>query len=317
MKYKVIHTTSYSYGEPVPLSHNLIHLKPRENHRQSLLNFQIVIQPNPIIRSERIDFFGNPSTWFAVQEPHRSLTIVARSNVEVKAFEPPKEFWWPAWDEVVRMLQYRREPAFLEAQQFVSDSPHILRHPELAEYARPCFPPGRQLLDCVTDLTHRIHEEFKFDSNATTVGTPVLDVLRHRHGVCQDFTHLQIGCLRSLGLAARYVSGYLNTEPPPGRDRIVGGDASHAWVSVFFPDFGWIDFDPTNGCLPSAGHITLGWGRDYDDISPVRGVVVGGRRHSLHVSVDVEPLVPKDKFANSEKSQPPSDRAAQEQGQPS
>jgi transglutaminase-like putative cysteine protease len=295
MKYKITHTTTYFYGEPVPLSHNLVHLKPRENQRQTLLNFSLLVQPNPIIRSERIDFFANAVTWFAIQEPHKSLRITARSLVDVKPFEPPKEFWWPAWDEVARLLPERRETQSLDAQQFVSDSPYVNRAPELAEYARPCFPPGRPLLDCVTELNDRIYREFKFDKNATVVGTPVLEVLRHRHGVCQDFAHLQIGCLRSLGLAARYVSGYLCTQPPPGSQRIVGGDASHAWVSVFFPDFGWIDFDPTNGCIPSAGHITLGWARDYDDISPVRGVVVGGRRHSLQVSVDVEPLTAGEK----------------------
>jgi transglutaminase-like putative cysteine protease len=295
MKYKITHITTYFYGEPVPLSHNLVHLKPRENQRQTLVNFSLLVQPNPIIRSERIDFFGNPVTWFAIQEPHKSLRITARSLVDVKPFEPPKEFWWPAWDEVARQLPERREPQVLDAQQFLSDSPYISRDPKLAEYARPCFTPGRPLLDCVTELNNRIYREFKFDKNATVVGTPVLEVLQHRHGVCQDFAHLQIACLRSLGLAARYVSGYLSTQPPPGSQRIVGGDASHAWVSVFFPDFGWIDFDPTNGCIPSAGHITLGWARDYDDISPVRGVVVGGRRHSLQVSVDVEPLTAREK----------------------
>ncbi len=298
MKYSITHTTAYFYGEPVPLSHNLVHLKPRENQRQVLVNFSTHIQPNPIIRSERIDFFGNPVTWFAIQEPHKSLKIVARSVVEVKPFQPPKEFWWPAWDEVVTILRERRQAPILEAQQFVCDSPYINRDAKLAEYARPSFPPGRPLLDCVSELTDRIYREFRFDKNATTVGTPVLEVLEHRHGVCQDFAHLQIGCLRSLGLAARYISGYLSTDPPPGSPRIVGGDASHAWVSVFFPDFGWIDFDPTNGVIPSAGHITLGWARDYDDISPVRGVVVGGRRHSLQVSVDVEPLTAREKIEN-------------------
>jgi transglutaminase-like putative cysteine protease len=297
LKYKITHTTAYYYGEPVPLGHNLVHLKPRENQRQSLINFSTVIRPNPIIRTERVDFFGNAVTWFAIQEPHKSLQIVARSLVEVKPFEPPKEFWWPAWDEVVRLLDQRRDPAMLEAQQFISDSPYIDSGPEVAAYAKPSFPPGRPLLDAVSELTHRIHTDFRFDKNATTVGTPVLEVLHHRHGVCQDFAHLQISCLRSLGLAARYVSGYLCTQPPPGCARIVGGDASHAWVSVFFPDFGWIDFDPTNDVIPSAGHITLGWARDYDDISPVRGVVVGGRRHSLQVSVDVEPLTARDQAA--------------------
>jgi transglutaminase-like putative cysteine protease len=177
----------------------------------------------------------------------------------------------------------------------VFDSPHVTTGAELADFARPSFAPGRPMLECVTEFTKRIHKEFTFDKAVTTIGTPVLEVLQHKHGVCQDFAHLQIACLRSLGLAARYVSGYLVTQPPPGQPRLVGTDASHAWVSVFFPDYGWIDFDPTNGILPSAEHITLGWARDYSDLSPVRGVVVGGSRHALRVSVDVEPIGAKEK----------------------
>ena len=177
------------------------------------------------------------------------------------------------------------------ARQFTFDSTYVASSPELADYARPSFAAGRSLLDCATDLTQRIFADFTFDSGATVIGTPVLDVLHHRHGVCQDFAHLEIGCLRSLGLAARYVSGYLVTKPPPGRPRLVGADTSHAWLSAYFPDYGWIDFDPTNGVIPSAEHITLAWARDYDDLSPVRGGwSVGGHRHSLAVSVDVEPV---------------------------
>jgi transglutaminase-like putative cysteine protease len=290
VKYRVTHETEYYYNEPVPLGHNTVHLKPRETVRQSLLWHVINVSPNPMARSERLDFFGNSVTWFSVQEPHESLKIVARSTVEVKAAESPTELWCPAWDEVVGILKDRRQPGVFEAQQLLFDSPFVPASPELAEYARPSFPPGRPMLECVVELTQRIYAEFKFDSGVTTIGTPVLEVLQHRHGVCQDFAHLQIGCLRSLGLAARYVSGYLVTRPPPGRPRLVGCDTSHAWVAAFFPGIGWIDFDPTNGVIPSIGHITLGWARDYGDISPVRGVVVGGRRHSLRVSVDVEPI---------------------------
>lgn len=290
MKYRVTHATEYYYNEPVPLCHNTVHLKPRETVRQSLLWHVINVLPNPMARSERLDFFGNSVTWFSVQEPHESLKIVARSTVEVRAAESPTELWCPAWDEVVQILKDRRQPGVFEAQQLLLDSPFVAAAPELAEYARPSFPPGRPMLECVVELTQRIYTEFKFDSGVTTIGTPVLEVLQHRHGVCQDFAHLQIGCLRSLGLPARYVSGYLVTRPPPGRPRLVGCDTSHAWVAAFFPGIGWIDFDPTNGVIPSIGHITLGWARDYGDISPVRGVVVGGRRHSLRVSVDVEPI---------------------------
>ncbi|MDB5300850.1 MAG: transglutaminase domain protein [Phycisphaerales bacterium] len=294
MKYKVTHTTQYYYGEPVPLCHNVVHLKPRDTERQTCLSHAIGVSPSPTTMRERFDFFGNPVEWFSVQEPHDTLKIVASSLVQVKSFEPPTGLWWPAWDEVARMLSGRRDPALLDARQFTFDSTFVPIDAELAEYAAPSFAPGRPMLDCVVELTHRIYEEFKFDSGVTTIGTPVLDVLHHRHGVCQDFAHLQIGCLRSLGLAARYVSGYLVTRPPAGRPRLVGADTSHAWVAAYFPDFGWIDFDPTNGLIPTVGHITLGWARDYDDISPVRGVVVGGRHHSLGVSVDVEPITTDD-----------------------
>jgi transglutaminase-like putative cysteine protease len=295
VKYNVTHITEYFYSDPVPLCHNLAHLKPRDTARQTLLSYTLQVTPNPLVRAERVDFFGNLATWFSVQEPHQRMRIVSKSHVEVKNFDPPTGFWWPAWDEVTQMLQTRRDRDYLDARQFVFPSPHVELGGELADYARPSFAPGRPMMDCVTEFNGRIHKDFKFDKHVTTIGTPVLEVLRHRHGVCQDFAHLQIACLRSLGLAARYVSGYLRTLPPEGQKRMVGTDASHAWVSVFFPDYGWIDFDPTNGVIPSAGHITLGWARDYSDISPVKGVVVGGRRHSLSVSVDVEPLVAKDK----------------------
>ncbi len=294
-KYRVTHSTTYFYGDTVPLGHNIIHLRPRETDRQTSLNHVTTITPNPNTRVDRLDFFGNALTWFSVQEPHKKLDVTARSTVTVKAFDPPKDFRWPAWDDVASALMRFRDPALLNARQFTFDSTYIPRNPELADYARPSFPRGRSLLECLVDLTRRINSEFTFDKDMTTIGTPVLDVLHHRHGVCQDFAHLQIGCLRSLGLAARYVSGYLVTRPPPGRPRLVGADASHAWVSVFCPDFGWIDFDPTNDVIPSVGHITLGWARDYHDISPVRGVVVGGRHHSLSVSVDVEPLAMEEK----------------------
>lgn len=293
MKYRVTHSTRYQYIEPVPLCHNLVHLKPRPTDRQQCLWHSTAVTPNPVSRIERQDFFGNAVTWFSIQEPHQSLSVIARSMVEVKAYEPPTELWWPAWEEVAKALLRRRDAAILDARQFTFDSRYILRDAKLADFARPSFTAGRPILECIVDLTRRIYSEFKFDSGVTTIGTPVLEVLEHRHGVCQDFAHLQIGCLRSLGLAARYVSGYLVTRPPPGKPRLIGCDVSHAWISAFFPDYGWIDFDPTNGVIPSLGHITLGWARDYDDISPVRGVVVGGRRHALSVSVDVEPIEEK------------------------
>jgi transglutaminase-like putative cysteine protease len=227
-------------------------------------------------------------TWFSIQEPHRGLNVESHSEVEVQPFTPPQGTGSGAWDLVPATIGSGLDPATLDAGQYTFDSPYIARDTRLGDYARSDFPPGRSLLECVTALTLRIHREFIFDKSATSIGTPILEVLQNRRGVCQDFAHLQIGCLRSLGLAARYVSGYLVTCPPPGQPKLAGVDASHAWVSVFFPNHGWIDFDPTNGLIPSNEHITLGWARDYEDIGPVKGVIVGGHRHSVRVSVDVQ-----------------------------
>jgi transglutaminase-like putative cysteine protease len=290
VKYRVTHVTKYDYGEVVPLGHNLVHLRPRETERQVSHFTDTAITPNPACRRDRIDFFGNHLTWFIIQEPHDTLNIVSRSEVEVTPFELPPGYAGQPWNTVPAIIQSRLDPAALEARQFTFDSAYIPRHQKLADFARPNFAPGRPMLECIVELTNRIHAEFTFDAKATTVGTPILQVLEHRHGVCQDFAQLQIGCLRSLGLAARYVSGYIVTHPPPGQAKLTGSDASHAWISVFFPDFGWIDFDPTNAMIPSAEHITLGWARDYEDIGPVKGVIVGGHRHTVKVSVDVEPI---------------------------
>jgi transglutaminase-like putative cysteine protease len=290
MKYRVTHTTEYHYGESVPLSHNLVHLHPRDTSRQTCISNAIAITPAPALRRDRIDFFGNHMSWFSVQEPHDGLRVESRSEVEVNAFEQSLQLRSITWDQTAATLINRRDAATLDARQFTFDSTYIPRHAALADYARSSFGPARSLLDAVLELTQRIYQEFKFQAGATTVGTPILDVLRDRRGVCQDFAHLQIGCLRSLGLAARYVSGYLLTHPPAGRPPLAGADASHAWVSVYFPDFGWLDLDPTNGVVPSLEHVTVGWARDYDDISPVKGVIVGARRHDLAVSVTVAPI---------------------------
>ena len=225
-----------------------------------------------------------------MQEPHVGLRVESRSEVDVTTVEQPPRLKTVQWEQAASLLSSRRDAATLEARQFTFDSAYIPRSEELADYARPSFSRGRSLHDAVLELTQRIYQEFKFQTGATTVGTPILDVLRDRHGVCQDFAHLQIGCLRSLGLAARYVSGYLLTQSPAGGPPLIGSDASHAWVSVYIPDFGWLDLDPTNGVIPSIGHVTVGWARDYDDISPVKGVIVGARTHDLDVSVTVTPL---------------------------
>lgn len=291
MKYRVTHTTEYGYDEIVPLGHNVLRLQPRDHDRQRRIASDLSINPMPASRRERIDFFGNHALWISVQEPHSRLEIVARSEVEVSPRgEYPEPIFHLSWQDVPAMLAGNANPELQFARQFTFESTYVPINEELAEYARPSFPLGKPLLPCVVDITRRIQAEFAFIPGVTTVGTPVLEVLHQRKGVCQDFAHLQIACLRSLGLAARYVSGYIVTRPPPGQPRLRGADMSHAWVSVVIPDIGWVDCDPTNGSLPSDEHITLGWARDYEDIVPVRGVITSSHHHTLQVAVDVEPV---------------------------
>jgi transglutaminase-like putative cysteine protease len=291
MRYRVTHHTRYDYAEPVSLSQNVVRLEPRNHATQTCLHFDLSISPAPGNKSDGLDYFGNHRTYFSIEESHARLTIDSRSEVQI---DPPAAdvllSQLVPWERVRQMLLEPLDPETLRAREFSFDSPYVARSPELASYAVPSFAPGAPLLQCVLDLTERIHGEFEFLPGSTQVGTPVLDVLRNRRGVCQDFAHLQIGCLRSMGLAARYVSGYLATAPPPGRERLVGADVSHAWVGVYAPECGWVDFDPTNGLIPSTGHITNSWARDYDDLGPIRGVLVGGRRQKMDVSVDVEAL---------------------------
>jgi transglutaminase-like putative cysteine protease len=218
------------------------------------------------------------------------MSVEASSELEVYAMPPRVLSDSPAWETVRDTVPGDHSPDGLDAYQFVFDSTRISSKPALADYGRESFPPRRPLLEAVYDLTTRIHHDFRFDAKATEVTTPVETFFEKRRGVCQDFSHLQIACLRSLGLPARYISGYLRTLPPPGRARLVGADASHAWCSVWCPGVGWVDFDPTNNCLPSDGHITLAWGRDYSDVSPIRGVLLGGAKHTLKVGVDVMPM---------------------------
>jgi len=292
VKLRITHVTEYLYTDPVSLCQNTLHLQPRRMERQFIESTDVHVLPEPSVRSERIDFFGNPELYVAVQEPHRSLSIVATSVIEVSPTTVTPLTASPAWEDAVASLAASRDPQSLEALQYTYESPLVPRHPLLADYAKVSFTPGRPLMEAVFDLTERIHDEFTFDTRATNVGTPILDVLLHRHGVCQDFAQLQIGCLRSLGIPARYVSGYLLTNPPPGQQRLVGADASHAWVGVYIPSLGWVDFDPTNAVIPSEKHVTVAWARDYDDICPVKGVILGGRQHHLSVSVDVQPIEP-------------------------
>jgi transglutaminase-like putative cysteine protease len=239
---------------------------------------------------QRTDNFGNRLTFFTIQEPHRELVVDARSEVAVDESYRPWRQTEVSWDQAVACLAEDKSPEALDAYQFVFESPRVRPSQAFAEYAGKSFRPGRGFPEALLDLTGRIYHEFRFDTSATTVRTAPEDVLRKRRGVCQDFAHLQIACLRALHIPARYVSGYLRTQPSPGKPRLIGADVSHAWVSTFCPGIGWLDVDPTNNLIPSDGHVTLAWGRDYGDISPLRGIILGGRNHTLQVNVDLQPL---------------------------
>jgi transglutaminase-like putative cysteine protease len=290
MIYKIVHRTIYKYKYPVSVGNHVACLKPRTLLHHQLARSELRIQPFPATCTERVDYFGNLLCFFTVQEPHKELVVEAQSEVIMEENAAP----WPRqslpWEEAARLLPDDHSPAGLEAYQFGFESPRIRIRPEFASYALQSFTPGRPMVDALLDLTARIHKDFRFDSKVTNVRTPTEEVFRKRRGVCQDFAHLQIACLRSLNIAARYVSGYLRTYPPPGQPRLVGADASHAWVSAYCPGIGWLDMDPTNNVVPSNGHVTLAWGRDYGDVSPLRGLILGGGAHTLKVGVDMEPF---------------------------
>jgi transglutaminase-like putative cysteine protease len=290
MIYKIVHRTTYKYKNPVSVGNHVACLKPRSLPLHQAAHSELYIKPRPATRTERVDFFGNRLCFFTVQEPHRELVVEARSEVTMEGNGVP----WPqlplSWEEVARSLPDDDSPAGLEAYQYAFESPRIRVQPQFAAYGRESFTPGRPMAEALLDLTARIHKDFRFDSKATNVRTPTEEVFKKRRGVCQDFAHLQIACLRSLNLAARYVSGYLRTYPPPGQARLIGADVSHAWVSAYCPGIGWLDMDPTNNVVPSDGHVTLAWGRDYSDVSPLRGLILGGGAHTLKVAVDMEPI---------------------------
>lgn len=289
-RYHVEHTTSYVYSEPVPVCHNEIHLVPRGLPRQRILSNAITVKPQPSSLSTHTDAFGNTVGYFSIQEPHEQLTVTSSSSVEVLAPAPWQQLPERGWDLVRDDLERANGPEALQAKQFRFESPLVRTLEPLAAWAAELFPPGRPWAEAVVDLTRRIYREFVYDPTATTTSTPVEEVFRLRRGVCQDFAHLQIACLRSLGLAARYVSGYIANTRAPGERELVGADASHAWLSVWGGESGWLDLDPTNDCVPGSQHVTLGWGRDYADVCPIKGVYVGGGSHSMDVAVHVTPL---------------------------
>jgi transglutaminase-like putative cysteine protease len=287
VNYRLVHRTCYEYGQPVSLGHSEARLTPRALPHQECLQHQLAIEPPPSALRRRVDFFGNEVTYSAIQQPHRKMVVMATSQVRV---EPGDRRPLPElpWEEARECLRREDGEEILQARPFALDSPLIAAGEELARYAAPSFGKERPLVEAASELMSRIHRDFSFVPGFTTVSTPLSQVFEHRRGVCQDFAHLGIGCLRSLGLAARYVSGYIETLPPPGKERLKGADASHAWLALFVPGWGWLDFDPTNDLRPAERHLTLAWGRDYGDVPPLKGVVFGSGEHRLEVAVDME-----------------------------
>jgi transglutaminase-like putative cysteine protease len=291
-RFAVRHATLYEYGGEVSHSHHLLHLKPREFKFQHCLAHALTLDPAPSSICEDYDAFGNDIARLEYGRPHDRLSVIADMSVEIlpRAGDPVEAA--EPWDELRARLSYHAgpiTPTDLEACRFRMRSNHVPLKHAFEAYAKDCFTPGRSTAAASQALMRKIYREFKYVSGSTNNRTSVIDVLKTRRGVCQDFAHLMIACLRSCGLAARYVSGYIRTVRNSG-ETAIGGDASHAWVAVYCPPLGWVDFDPTNDCLVGEDHVTLGWGRDFGDVSPLRGVIVGGRRHKLDVDVRVQPL---------------------------
>lgn len=290
MKYRVTHSTKYNYSENVTRCHNVAHLLPRTTPQQVCHTSELNISPLPVAVNEWSDIFGNRQVSFSIQQPHTELVVTATTEVEVSSAGSLLDDAFPtAWEQVVDYLANATDLESINARMYMLESEFIEFSDEVRNYTSASFEPGRPILQAVEDLMHRIYKEFDYVPGFSTLATPLDEVLKHRKGVCQDFAHLAIACLRMQGLAARYVSGYLETIPPKGKERLVGADASHAWFSVYVPHQGWIDFDPTNAKIPAEQHITAAWGRDYSDVAPLKGVIFGGgKKHQLDVAVNVE-----------------------------
>lgn len=287
MRYAVTHKTTLAYEQPVSISQHVLRLEPRDTLRQTMLGFDLDVDPMPSQQGNRTDFFGNHVHHLTIQTPHDTLTVESRSSIDVIPRESEIAISEsPAWEQVAdSLLEQTMTP--LGAAYFAFPSPYVSWRSVVQEYALPSFAPGRPVLEAVMDLTSRIFADFEYKGGVSDVWTPVHDVVEMRQGVCQDFAHLEIACLRSLGIPARYVSGYLLTHPPPGQEKLVGSDASHAWLAAWAGDLGWVDFDPTNNLMPDFEHVTVGWGRDYGDLSPMNGFITGGGAHTVSVGVDV------------------------------
>ena len=287
MKYSISHKTTYSYGSSVHQSYHLLHLTPAEIGHQRILHHKLSIAPAPSMREDRLDYFGNPVTLLAIEEEHDRLVVSAESEIAIRRYFEGDFTSSLDWRLIASGAALTGQTGAKDIVQFAAPSRHGRRIRTLADYAASSFPPGRPVLAACEDLMQRIYEHVTFDPSATDVSTPVEHVFKERRGVCQDFAHLMISALRSLGLPARYVSGYILTHPPEGQPKLQGADASHAWVSVWSPELGWMEFDPTNNIVPRGEHIAIAYGRDYDDISPISGVLLGGGTHDVDVAVDV------------------------------
>ncbi len=298
IRYHIRHDTHYDYDYPVGESHQMLRLAPRDLPWQRCLHSRLNIDPPPERQQRFVDAFGNTVDALHFEADHNHLFVRSECWVELNARPMPDLDDSPPWEEVRDCLHYiagkTLTAELLEANAFLFESTNARVKREFANFAASCFEPDTPLLVGVDALMQRIFTEFTFDPSATDVTTPVAEVFANRRGVCQDFAHFMISCLRSVGLAARYVSGYLLTRPPAGKKRLIGADATHAWISVFLPNVGWIDFDPTNNLRPQLEHITIGWGRDFSDVSPMRGVLIGGGGHEPSIEVT---MVPEDEFA--------------------
>jgi transglutaminase-like putative cysteine protease len=288
-RYRVRHRTEYRYGQSVALAHHLLLLQPRVLAHQRCLTQQIAIEPLPEVTGDHVDCFGNPVRYLAIQKPHDGLVVDSRLEVETTPRAALDAGATPPWEMLREQIARAGDDDARAAAAFGFASPRVPLLRTLADYARRSFEPKRPVGLAAIDLMSRIHRDFAFDPRATTVSATLDEVLVARSGVCQDLAHVGIGCLRALGLSARYVSGYLRTFAPPGQERLRGADASHAWFSVWCGGALWLDLDPTNDQAPSTDHVTVAWGRDFDDVSPVRGVLFGGGSHRLSVMVDVDP----------------------------
>lgn len=288
MRYRVEHHTLYSYAASVGLNYGEAHLLPRDAPGQRVLDARLSIEPAAEEYREHLDAYGNRVAWFSLRQPHNRLRVAAHCEIARESVPMPAES--PAWEDVVVALAAATDETDLCAREFCLESPRILLDDDITAYVRASFPPARPLLAGVADLSARVFADFAYSPQATEIDTPLAEVLRERHGVCQDFAHLCIAGLRGLGLAARYVSGWLETTPAAGAPPRRGADASHAWIAVYLPGAGWFDFDPTNGAATASGHLTVAWGRDYDDVVPLKGVIFGMGAHSLEVGVTVERL---------------------------